>query len=438
MAARGLRILLVTPAEGPDRWENRPAHAPLPMLALPAVAACTPPQHEVRIADERLERVDPDPAPDVVGITVDTTLAPRAYELAKRFRAAGSFVVLGGPHVSVLPEEALGHADAVVVGDAEDTWPRLLEDLAAQRARRLYRSEYPDLAGLAPPRVDLLRTGAYPALDVTHATRGCPNRCDFCCVPRVGGRRYRRRPVAEVVREVERHRGTMTLFWDDNLTADPAYARRLFEALAPLRRRWLGQAAVSFACNRELVRAAAASGCVGLFLGVESFSAETLRDAGKGFNRIDSYRDAVRNLHDHGIAIDAGIIFGFDRDDPGVFERTRAAVEELRFDVANFNLLTPYPGTPLYDRLRAEGRLLTEDWSRFQPYLDVVFRPAQMTREELLDGFRETWRRFYRAGPILSRVLAAPWNLGAKHLAWFMNLHFRRFRVSAEARGRNA
>jgi radical SAM superfamily enzyme YgiQ (UPF0313 family) len=434
MATRGLRIRLVTPAAVHDRWENRPAHLPLPMLALPAVAACTPPQHEVGIVDERLERIDSGTAPDVVGITVDTTLAPRAYELARRFREAGSFVVLGGPHVSTLPEEGLRHADAVVVGDAEDTWPRLLEDLAADRARRLYQSAYPDLAGLQPARLDLLPQGAYPALDVTHATRGCPNRCEFCCVPRVGGRRYRRRPVPEVIHEIERHQGLMTLFWDDNLTADPVYARQLFAALAPLGRRWLGQAAVPFACDRDLVRAAAASGCVGLFLGVESFSAETLRDAGKGFNRIERYREAVSNLHDHGIAIDAGIIFGFDRDDPGVFARTLAAVEELRFDVANFNLLTPYPGTPLFDRYGAEGRLLTEDWSRFQPYLDVVFQPAQMTRDELLRGFRETWRRYYRTGPILSRIWAAPWNLGAKHLAWVMNHHFKRFMKSIEGR----
>jgi radical SAM superfamily enzyme YgiQ (UPF0313 family) len=402
----------------------RVRHDRFAQLAMPSVAAATPPGHELRLVDEKVEPIDEDLAADVVGITLYTTVAPHGYALARRFRERGAFVVLGGPHPSALPEEALRHADAVVVGDAEDTWPQLLADLAAGRPQRLYRSSSPPLDDLRPARLDLLAGKSYPTHAVTHATRGCPHRCEFCSVPGLGGLRYRKREVRAVVEEVERLEGPLVVFWDDNLVADRAYARELFRELRPLWRRWIGQATLSFARDRELVRAAAAAGCIGLFVGVESFSSASLASVRKGMNRVEEYGAAIGALHDAGIAVDAGIIFGFDHDGPEVFDATLEAAQRIRLDVVNFNVLTPFPGTPLFDRFEREGRLLTKNWELYEPNLHVVFQPARMTPSELQAGHRDAMRAFYRRRALFPRVLRSPPR--AWGLSWSLNWHFRR------------
>ncbi len=393
---------------------------------MPTVAAATPPQFKVKILDEKVEPIGDAPDADIVGITIDTTVANYAYSLARKFRERGSFVVLGGPHVSVLPHEAVFHADAVIVGDAEDTWPQFLSDFSSGRSKKIYYSNYPSLSRIKPPRLDLLKPGAYPTLSITHASRGCPYHCEFCCIPALSGNCYRHRPIEEVAKEVEAHDGLLTIFWDDNLTADRKYARQLFTALKPLKKRWIGQATILFALNRALVKQAAGAGCIGLFLGIESFSTESLKEAKKGFNPTERYGEGIRNLHDHGIAVDAGVIFGFDHDDPAVFERTLDAAASLRLDCVNFNILTPFPGTPLYVRLKKEGRLLTRDWSYFQPYKNVVFQPKQMTPHQLFNGYLRAAKNYYRTWPILKRVFFTPWFLSTKRLSWFMNFQLRK------------
>jgi radical SAM superfamily enzyme YgiQ (UPF0313 family) len=393
---------------------------------MPTVAAATPPEHEIRLIDEKVEPVpleDPDP-PELVGITLHTGAATRAYELARSFRRLGAFTVLGGPHASARPSEGLQHADAVVVGDCEDTWPRLIADLEAGTPRRIYHSAFPPLTDVTPARLDLLGRDAYPTLAVTHATRGCPYRCEFCNVPGLSGGQYRQRPVRNVVEEVEALRGPLVVFWDDNLTADRKYALKLFEELRPLRRRWIGQATVDLIRRPELVEAAAASGCIGLFIGFESFSVESLREVRKLHNRVEQYRDVMKLVHDHGIVIDAGVMFGFDHDTPDVFDATLEASAEIGLDIVNFNILTPFPGTPLFERYLTDGRLLTLDWDRYQPTRSVVHRPARMTARELLDGYHDVLERFYRWGPLVARTLRSP-NRG-KHLTWFLNRHFRK------------
>ncbi|MCJ7663460.1 MAG: B12-binding domain-containing radical SAM protein, partial [Desulfobacterales bacterium] len=324
-----MKILLIIPAPPGDRWVDSPIHRTFPQLAMPTVAAATPPQYEVKILDEKAEPIAESPDADIVGITVDTTIANYSYSLAHKFHERGSFVVLGGPHVSVLPHEAALHADAVIVGDAEDTWPQFLSDFSNGRSRRIYYSSHPSLSHIKPPRLDLLKPGAYPTLSITHASRGCPYHCEFCCIPAISGNCYRHRPVEEVAKEVEAHDGPLTIFWDDNLTADRKYTCLLFKALKPLKKRWIAQATILFALDRALVKQAAEAGCIALFLGIESFSAESLKEAKKGFNRTERYGEGIRNLHDHGIGVEAGVIFGFDHDDPAVFERTLDAAATL-------------------------------------------------------------------------------------------------------------
>lgn len=419
-----MKILLVVPAEPVEGLGKETSYGSFAQLAMPSVAAATPPGHEIRIIDEKIEQIEEVPRADIVGITLHTAVANRAYSLARRFRESGAFVVLGGPHVTALPEEAGLHGDAVVVGDAEDTWPELLEDFTKRRNRRIYRSAYPPLDSLNSPRLDLLNPGAYPTIAITHATRGCPFKCEFCSVPGVSGRQYRHRPIRKVIEEVERLDGPMVAFWDDNLTADKRYAGELFRELKPLRKRWGAQATVAFATDRQLVRAAGDAGCIGLFLGIESFSKGSLAEVRKNFNKVSAYGEAIRNLHDHGIGVDAGIIFGFDHDDASVFQETLEAAEKIRLDVVNFNILTPFPGTPLYDRMLREGRLTTSDWSRFDPSRHVVFRPEKMSPVELLAGHRWVTESFYQTWPLLKRVYHSPWR--NKGLSWFLNRHFQK------------
>lgn len=424
-----MQILLITTAEPGERFVDDTRHNRFPQLAMPSVAACTPPDYDIIMIDEKVEPLDELPETDIAGITCHTTVAPRVYALANQLRKRGTFVVLGGPHVTALPHEALQHADAVVVGDAEDTWPRVLEDHRKGKNQKIYYSQFLPLDDLKPPRLDLLRQDAYPTMNVAHATRGCPYRCEFCSVPGVSGKLYRHRPVEKVAAEVARMKGGLgqssyVIFWDDNLTSDKKYAEALFEALKPVKKKWIGQATTVFARDRELVRKAAEAGCVGLFLGVESFNTDSLRSVKKGFNRVDKYEQAFKNLRDYGIMVGAGIIFGFDHDDPSTFQTTLDYLAEHKVPAANFNMLTPFPGTPLYDRMKEEGRILTDDWSLYQPNKNVIFKPKNFTPQELVDGHRWAVNNFYKPMPILKRVWHSP--LRTKHFTWFMNWHYWR------------
>lgn len=418
-----MKVLLITTAEPGERFVDGTAQSRFAQLAMPSVAAATPPEHEIVIKDEKVESLEDLPDADVAGITLHTAVAPHAYRVARRLRERGTYVVLGGPHVSALPHEALKHADAVVVGDAEDTWPKVLEDYQKGRNEGIYASTFPPLDDLGTPRLDLLKQDAYPTLSIAHATRGCPFRCDFCSVPGISGARFRYRPVEKVAAEVAQHKNILTVFWDDNLTADKRYAAELFDAIAPLKKNWISQATILFAHDRELVRKAARAGCVGVFLGIESFSAESLRSVNKGFNKVHDYRAGVKNLKDHGILAGAGIVFGLDHDDASVFERTLDAIDDIRFDCANFNILTPFPGTPTYDRIQTEGRLLSDDWARYQPNKHVVFQPRLMSPSELLAGHKYAVETYFRPWPILKRFIA-PKGWRAMAFSWWVNWHY--------------
>jgi radical SAM superfamily enzyme YgiQ (UPF0313 family) len=401
-----MRILLIAPASG--LWHGI-AHRKtfngkvfrFSMLSLLTLAELSPDDADITIVDEQIEKVPEYETFDLVGITVMTATAPRAYELASRFRQRGVPVVLGGFHPTLNPEEALRHADAVVVGPAYGAWERLLRDLADGRLQGLY---YGSLDGNIPKTLPrhLMSRPHYATLNATFATIGCRNACRFCSIRAVHSGARVLRGVRDVVAEVAAFRGRFFMLVDDNLTQDRDYALDLFRALAPLKKRWITQASVEIADDPELLAAMRRAGCIGVFVGLETFSEDVLRDQRKEIKPAARYREAVRAFHRHGMFVEAGIIFGFDADDVSVFHRTLGMLERAGVDGIQVSILTPLPGTPLSRQM--ERRIFDRNWERYD-YRHVVFTPARMRPEELQAGADWVIRRFYSPLGILRRLL---------------------------------
>jgi radical SAM superfamily enzyme YgiQ (UPF0313 family) len=403
----------------------------MPCLGLLKVAALTPPDWQVTIVDEKVEKLDLNQEADLVGITAMTTTVGRGYEIADHFRRRGIKVVMGGMHVSCLPDEALQHCDSVVVGEAENLWPALLQDFQQNTLRPVYRhgDDWPPLVRLPVPDWGLYRTKKYLPVHFVETTRGCPVNCEFCAVTSAFGGKYRNRPHDEVLAELHGLRpfeGRFILkncvfFVDDNIISNRAYARELLTRIADLNLHWFGQASVNIASDPEILALCRKSGCVGLFIGFETLSKETLASVGKRVNRPDEYVEVVRKIHDHGIGIDGSFVFGFDDDDDGVFDRTLEFVLKAKLEVAYFSILTPYPGTRLHQRLVAEDRILTSDWSIYDTN-HVVYRPKTFTPDQLLDGYFRVLKQVYTVPSIFKRL----WGTTAwKNFFYPMNLGFR-------------
>lgn len=380
-------------------------------LTLTTLAALVPEEWEadLRLYDEGIEEVDPARIEaELVGLTVITGTAMRAYELAARFRERGIPVVLGGPHVTLIPEDAQPHADAIVVGYAEESWPELLRDFAAGRMKRRY-DQRPglSLAGMPFPRRDLLPRSRYITDDVFEATRGCIHKCDFCVVPSAWGQKPFQKPVEEVVADIRQKGARKLIFVDLNLIADRDYAARLFEALIPLKVQWYGLATVLMADDPRLMALAQKSGCKGILMGLESISRENLRDSKKAFNSPERYKELVATLHQHGIALQGCFVFGMDHDTPEIFLETARFAVEARIDLPRFAVVTPFPGTALFQRLDREGRILTRNWELYDGQ-HVVFQPAQMTVEQLQRGIETAWRHAYSVPSMLKRLASSP------------------------------
>ena len=373
-------------------------------LTLTTLAALTPSDIEVKITDENVEPIDFEEDVDLVGVTGMVMHASRAYEIAQRFRQRGIPVVMGGPHASSLPLEAKEHVDAVVIGEAENVWEGLIKDLKNGCLKPFYKAEgYCSMKGMPPPRLDLLHKKAYMTVNCVQTTRGCPHQCEFCHVTHFFGKTYRCRPVDEVIDEVRRLEGEFIVFIDDNIAGTRHYAKELFTRLKPLKKKWASQASMTLARDPELLKLAAESGCVSLFLGIESLSAENLKDVNKAFNRASQFDEAIKIVHDHDIMIVAGFIFGLDHDDEGVFERTIRFCERNRIELPSFFILTPLPGTPTFQRMESEDRLLHKDWTKYNG-ATVVYRPKLMTEETLQHGFNWACKEAYSWGSIFKRV----------------------------------
>lgn len=424
-----IKIALISP-KGPlyrhrgGIWKKSLRYQPLTLTTLAALVPADVPA-ELELIDEGIENVPLDLEADLIGLTVITGTARRAYELADHFRARGISVVLGGPHVTLIPEDAEPHADAVVVGYAEDTWPELLRDFVGGRMKKIYRQAPGlDLAGRPFARRELLPNRHYLTSDVFEATRGCVHSCDFCVVPTAWGRKPLQKPVEEVVADIRQQRARKLIFVDLNLIAHRGYALELFKALIPLRLQWYGLATVLLADDPELLDLAARSGCKGLLMGLESISIANLKQNHKGFNSPESYAHVVERLHAHGIALQGCFVFGLDDDRSDVFLKTARFAVEAGIDLPRFAVVTPFPNTQLYKRLEAEGRLLTKDWELYDGQ-HVVFQPKHMSVEELQTGIEAAWKHAYSVPSIIRRIRRspAPWpvrlgtNLGYRFYA---------------------
>lgn len=400
-------------------------------LTLPTLAALVPRELDATIEciDEGISDVDLNIKADLIGLTVITGTSTRAYELADHFRSRGIAVVLGGPHVTLIPDDAQPHADATVVGYAEEEWPRLLRDFSAGSMKPRY-TQRPDLdLAISPiPDRSVLPRWRYLTDDVFEATRGCVHNCDFCVVPTAWGRKPYQKPVEIVIEDLRQKRARRAIFIDLNIIADTDYAARLFEALIPLRIQWFGLATVLLAENPELLSLAARSGCRGLLMGLESISSKNLRNSKKGFNEPADFKEVVNKLHRHRIALQGCFVFGLDDDTPEVFMKTAQFAVDAKIDLPRFAIVTPFPGTPLHQRLDREGRIFTKDWQLYDGQ-HVVFHPAQMTVEQLQRGTEAAWKHAYSFRSMASRLraTAAPWhvalmtNMGYRHYAH--NLH---------------
>ncbi|UCG72864.1 MAG: B12-binding domain-containing radical SAM protein [Chromatiales bacterium] len=402
-------------------------------LTLVTLAAYIPDEldAEVQIVDEGIEAAPSRPDADLIAMTVITGSAKRAYELAARYRAQGIPVVMGGPHVTLIPEDAAPHADCIVTGYAEHTWPQLLRDFAAGNMQPRYDQGQLDLSGLPLPRRDLLAAKKYSTTSVFEATRGCAHNCEFCVVPAAWGRRPYQKPVADVVRDIRSTGTRKALFIDLNLIADRGYARRLFEALVPLDIRWFGLATVLLEHDRDLLELMARSGCRGLLVGLESVNQDSLDVSCKRFNQTINFHEFVRLLHRHRIALMGTFVFGLDSDTPKVFEETARFAIDAAIDLPRFAIATPFPGTALYQRLHQEGRILTRDWDIYDGQ-HVVFQPSQMSVQELAAGHEWTWKHVYSRRSIFRRLarsrlqlpISIAANLGYRFYAHHLHTHY--------------
>lgn len=423
-----MKILLVQPSHhvrGGTVFKTR--RLLFPVLTMPTIASYTPKEHEVEIVNDYVETIDFAKHYDLVAITAKTIHANRAYAIADEFRRRGRTVVMGGMHVSAMPSEALQHCDAVAIGEGEYTWPELVKDFESGALKPTYRSPtLHDLQGLPVPRYDLLKSRAVISILPYQTTRGCPHGCDFCAVTNFYGRTFRTKPVDEVVEHIrfikKTYKPARFFLSDDNICANPKYAAQLFEKLIPLQIKWNSQADVHIAKRPELLKLAKRSGCTNLYLGIESINQDSLDSLGKSSNQVERFADVFRAIKDSGIYFETGIILGADGDDRTTFKRTLDFVNEMKIPYPTYSVLTPFPGTRLRERLKAEQRVSDTPWDCYD-YWQVNFRPVKMSSAELVAGQQALFKKTYSLRSILKRcTFPLPPNAFQAYVQNFYNL----------------
>lgn len=415
---------------------DTPAGDAMKPLVFSVVAACTPPDWELECIDDRMDPLPETITADVVALSVETYAAKRAYLLARRYRRPCVLIVMGGFHPTALPEECLGYADAVLAGDAEDTWPAMLGDVQNGTLRRLYRSSNSGPLTRLPEPPGLYRH-PYFHIGVTQFSRGCRHSCDFCSIKAMYPG-LRQKPLEDVVSELRQSRERVFFFLDDNLFTDRRSAAALCAAIAPLGKKWACQISMDAARDGALLDAMKRAGCVLVLMGFESLCGESLARMGKSANLSADYKQVAASLRRRGFLIYATFVLGYDGDDPGVFERTLRFSMEMGFAVANFNPLIPMPGTPLYDRLESAGRLLYRKWwlsDRYR-YGDTAYRPKNISPEELRDGCFAIRTRFYRFGSIAVRAARSGAWRSPTRLALYLALNLVSKKEIARKQGR--
>lgn len=423
-----MKILLISPTVDAERRTNKGLM--LPQLALYILEGLTPTTHDVMVVEEESDNIDLEQKCDLVAISCMTANAPRAYTLCHEFKRRGKTVILGGVHPTILPDEALQHADSVVVGEAEGVWETLLTDFENNILKRKYHNPTPDLGKYIPKDFSKIIKKRLFNLIPIMTTRGCPYNCDFCCVTNLFGKRIRHVPIENVVRDIQESKAKTLMFLDDNIIGNPAYAKALFKAIKPLKIKWAGQASVSLLVgDDELIQLAAESGCQVLFFGIESVSVEQLQTMRKALKEIKQLEGAFKKIKKMGILIHASIVFGFDNDTKEIFDETVRFLIRNKVSTVSFNVLTPYPGTKIYEELKNENRLITTDWEYYD-HNTVVFKPKNMTPYELQAGKINARKKFYSISSLLKRLSGNLYN----PLVYFpMNYgHMKQVKVEAK------
>jgi radical SAM superfamily enzyme YgiQ (UPF0313 family) len=405
-------ILLITPENKEINRFRRKQVNNFIQITMPYLAGfIDEKKYKILLIDEYNQRIPLEDDFDLVAITVNTSNASHCYKIAEGFRSRGCRVVFGGPHATLLPEEAAAHCDHLIIGEAENTWPQFLEDFYEGNAKELYKSKgIPTLEGLPLPRRDLVK-GRFFTRGAVFATRGCPYSCSYCNLKQIYFNSFRTRPIEEVIKDIKSIDRKYFVFWDDNFFGDVEYAKRLMMELRKLNKKWAAQVTLERCQDEELLKLARESGCIYFFVGLESFSDTSLASVNKSINNVEKYKKIIDLVHKNGISIQAGIIFGFDTDRREVFKTTLEACNSLGIDGVTVSILTPLPKTPLYDKFEGENRLLSRDWAYYNGKTRVAFVPEGMTPEELFEGYMWFRREFYSFKSIIKRLRVSKTNI---------------------------
>jgi len=395
-----MKILLVIPHPGSKR--SFLARFNYPSLTLKQLVAITPPGHEIDIIDERYEPIDFSKHYDLVGISCLTYNSIRGYEVAAEFKKKGIPTVMGGYHATLMPHEAKRYVDSVVVGEGEYTWPKVVEDVGKGQLKPFYR---PDKF-IPPEEIPAANhdVGTYnPFSEPIQASRGCPTGCEFCAMNVMEGRVFRGRPVDHLIEEMKSFKTRNIFFSDASLTVNPKYSKELFKGMAELNKKSEAFANVNVVSrDDEFLNLAKEAGIYNWYVGIESISQENINQAGKGTNKIEYYSKAIKKIRDHGMMITGFFMFGFDFDNTETFEKTLEKIYEWGFDEVSFSVITPYPGTRLYDRFEKEGRITCRDWSQYHEG-KVNYKPTNLTERQIIDGMRMMALDFYSYPNIIKR-----------------------------------
>jgi len=417
-----VKVKLILPAltEATSPWWRPIKYSLFPPLGLATLAAYLDEGDEAEIQDEHVERLNLEDAPDLVVIQVYITSAYRSYNIADHYRRRGAYVVMGGLHVTSLPDEAAAHADTIFLGPGEDTWPRFLADFRRCCPDRVYRSQTRTLAEVPPIRRDLIKRRLYLVPNSIVVSRGCPHVCDFCYKEAFfeGGRSFYTQTVDAALAEIDRLPGRHLYFLDDHLFGDRRFATALFEGMRGMGRLWQAAGTVNAVLVPDLLERAVEAGLRSLFVGFESLSTANLLEQRKFQNLRRDYNAAIRRLHDLGVMVNGSFVFGMDGDDASVFDGTVDWAIEQGIETATFHILTPYPGTALHKRMDAQRRITTQNWDLYDTR-HAVFQPARMSAEELERGYWCAYRDFYRWGSI-ARGAATHGTVGSglRHFAY--------------------
>ncbi len=419
-----MKITFIYPAIGNKEGRTFTPFSKMEPLMFAVLAGKTPEDIEVKFHDDRLEPIPYDESTDLVAITVETYTAKRSYEIAFNYRKRGVTVIMGGCHPTLIPEEVLEHADSVIVGEAEGLWSNILDDAKRKRLKRVYKMERPARLTGIKPKTNIFDNKLYLPVSLVYFGRGCKYSCEFCAVNACCKQRVNHRPVQDVIAEIESRKNRIIFFVDDNIAIDINKAKALFKGLIPLKIHWVGKISINFANDDELLRLMSRSGCVGVLIGFESLNMKNLTQIKKECNtEVNSYTENIRRIKHHGIMIWGSFLLGCDADNIDSFSYAVDFAIRNKFVLAAFNQMMPYPGTSFYKKLKSEGRLLYDNWWLAPTYSfgHAVFKPKQMTPEQLTEGCFKARLEFNKYSSILRRALDIEANIKNIHnmLAYF-------------------